>query len=185
MTEKDKRDRGEIYDANFDEALLAEMLKTRELTFKYNRINPNEEKRLREAIHEMGIKTGKGFTFRAPFYCDYGYNIEVGENFFSNFNFTILDAAKVRMGDNVFIAPNVGIYTATHPLNAEERAKGLEYALPVTIGSDVWIGASVVILPGVNIGDNVVIGAGSIVTKDIPSNVVAVGNPCRVIKQLV
>ena len=111
-------------------------------------------------------------------------NIEIGENFYANVNLVILDGAKVSIGANAFIAPNVGIYTAGHPLDAEQRNRGLEYARPVTIGNNVWIGAGVCILPGVTIGDNTVIGAGSVVTKDIPSNVLAVGNPCRVIKEI-
>ena len=114
--------------------------------------------------------------------CDYGYNIEIGENFYANHNLIILDGNKVEFGDNVFIAPNCSFYTAGHPLNAERRNKGLEYAKPIKVGNNVWIGGNVVVLPGVTIGDNVVIGAGSIVNKDIPSNTVAVGNPCKVIK---
>ena len=117
-----------------------------------------------------------------PFYCDYGYNISVGENFYVNFNMVILDEAPVVFGDNVFIAPNCGFYTAGHPVDALERRKGLEYARPITIGNDIWIGAGVSVLPGVTIGDNCVIGAGSVVTKDIPANSVAAGNPCKVIK---
>lgn len=129
-------------------------------------------------------KTGNNLIIEPPFACDYGYNIEVGENFYANVNLVILDGAKVCIGDNAFIAPNVGIYTAGHPLDAEQRNRGLEYARPVTIGHNVWIGAGVNILPGVTIGDNTVIGAGSVVTKDIPSNVLAVGNPCRVVKEI-
>ncbi|MDE6581700.1 MAG: sugar O-acetyltransferase, partial [Duncaniella sp.] len=118
------------------------------------------------------------------FYCDYGYNIRVGENFYANFNLVILDGAPVTFGDNVFIAPDCGFYTAGHPLDATERNKGLEYARPITVGNNVWIGAKVSVLPGVTIGDNCVIGAGSVVNKDIPANSLAVGNPCRVIKKI-
>ncbi|MDR1026354.1 MAG: sugar O-acetyltransferase [Lactobacillus sp.] len=184
MTEKNKRDKGELYDANFDKELLAEMSATREQALKYNNTSPNDTKSLKQIIHKMGIKTGKSFLFRQPFYCDYGYNISVGENFFSNFNVCILDAAPVTIGKNCFIAPNVGLYTAAHPTDAKQRATGLEFAKPITIGDDVWIGASVIILPGITIGSNVVIGAGSVVTKDIPSNTIAVGNPCKVIKKI-
>ena len=121
---------------------------------------------------------------KAPFFCDYGYNIEIGENFYSNHNLIILDGNKVIFGDNVFIAPNCAFYTAGHPIDVNRRNQGLEYAKPIKIGNNVWIGGNVVVLPGVTIGDNTVIGAGSIVTRDIPANVVAVGNPCRVIKQI-
>lgn len=116
--------------------------------------------------------------------CDYGYNIEIGENFYSNHNLIILDGNKVTFGDNVFIAPNCCFYTAGHPIDYNTRNQGLEYAKPIEVGNNVWIGGNVVVLPGVKIGDNVVIGAGSIVTRDIPSNSVAVGNPCRVIKEI-
>ena len=129
-------------------------------------------------------KHKNNFYIEQPFICDYGYNIEIGENFYSNHNLIILDANKVKFGDNVFIAPNCGFYTAGHPLDYETRNKGLEYAKPIEVGNNVWIGGNVCVLPGVTIGDNVVIGAGSIVTKDIPSNVVAVGNPCKIIKEL-
>lgn len=129
-------------------------------------------------------KTKEKFFIEQPFVCDYGYNIEIGENFYSNHNLTILDGAKVQFGDNVFVAPNCGFYTAGHPLDYETRNKGLEYAKPIKVGNNVWIGGNVVVLPGVTIGNNVVIGAGSVVNKDIPSNSVAVGNPCKVIKKI-
>ena len=116
--------------------------------------------------------------------CDYGYNIEIGDNFYSNHNLIILDAGKVKIGDNVFIAPNCGIYTAYHPIDIVQRNKGLEYASNVRIGNNVWIGGNVTILPGVTIGDNCTIGAGSVVTKDIPSNSIAYGNPCKVARSL-
>ena len=119
-----------------------------------------------------------------PFFCDYGKHICLGKRFFANFNFTVLDEAYVTIGDDCFIGPNVSIYTACHSTNPVERNSRKEWALPVTIGNNVWIGGSVTILPGVTIGDNVTIGAGSVVVKDIPSNVIAVGNPCRVIRGL-
>ncbi|WP_409440492.1 sugar O-acetyltransferase [Pseudomonas sp.] len=129
-------------------------------------------------------KTGEHVLIEALFHCDYGYNIELGENFYSNVNLVILDCAKVSIGRNVFIAPNVGLYTAGHPLDAERRNQGLEYAHPITIGDNVWIGGGVTVLPGVTIGEGAVIGAGSVVTKDIPAHVVAVGNPCRVLRTI-
>lgn len=119
-----------------------------------------------------------------PVHCDYGFNIEIGDNFYANVNLVILDGAKVTIGDNVFIAPNTGIYTAGHPLEKDLRNQGLEYAKPVHIGNNVWIGAGVSIMPGVTIGDDTVIGAGSVVTRSIPSGVVAVGNPCKVLKKI-
>ena len=119
-----------------------------------------------------------------PFYCDYGYNVHVGENFYANYNLVILDEAPVTFGDNVFIAPFCGFYTAGHPLDAAERNRGLEYARPITVGRNVWFGANVTVLPGVTIGDNCVIGAGSVVNKDIPAGTMAAGNPCRVIKSI-
>ena len=130
------------------------------------------------------ITTQGAFTITAPFWCDYGYNIRLGKNFYSNHNLVILDGAKVIFGDNVFVGPNCGFYTAGHPIDYERRNKGLEYAYPITVGSNVWFGGGVQVMPGVTIGDNVVIGAGSVVVKDIPSNCVAVGNPCKVIREI-
>ncbi|HEY1055070.1 MAG TPA: sugar O-acetyltransferase [Emticicia sp.] len=127
---------------------------------------------------------GEAIDIQTPFYCDYGSNIFAGENLFINFNCTILDCARVIFGTNVFLAPNVQIYTAYHPIIASERIKGPELASPVTIGDNVWLGGGVIICPGVNIGSNTTIGAGSVVTKNIPANVVAAGNPCRVIREL-
>ena len=132
----------------------------------------------------LGKTAGDSFTIVAPFWCDYGYNIEIGENFFANHNTVILDGAKVTFGNNVFVAPNCGFHTAGHPIDAERRNQGLEYAYPITVGDNVWIGAGVQVMPGVTIGSNVVIGGGSVVVKDIPSNVVAVGNPCRVVRPI-
>lgn len=127
---------------------------------------------------------GENITILPPFRCDYGTNIKVGKNFFANYNFTVLDVASVTIGDNVFIAPNVSIYTAGHPVHPEARNSMFEYGLPVTIGDNCWIGGNVVICPDVTIGSGTVIGAGSVVTRDIPPNVVAAGNPCRVIREI-
>ncbi len=135
-------------------------------------------------IREILGSAGKNITILPPFHCDYGFNIEVGDNFFANYNFTVLDVAKVTIGDNVFIAPNVSIYTAGHPIHPKARNSMYEYGISVTIGSDCWLGGNVVICPGVTIGSGTVIGAGSVVTHDIPANVVAAGNPCRVIREI-
>ena len=151
---------------------------------EYNNLKPSDIENKDRIIKSLFAKTGKQIIVEQNFWCDYGYNISVGENFYMNHNCIILDGAKVEFGDNVFIAPNCSFYTAGHPLDYETRNKGLEYAKPIKVGNNVWIGGNVVVLPGVTIGDNVVIGAGSIVTKDILSNVVAVGNPCRVVKEL-
>lgn len=184
MSEKDKMLAGEIYDANYDKELMQERIKIKDKCFEYNNIKPSNIKERTNIISEIIGKHKNNFYIEQPFYCDYGYNIEVGENFYSNHNLVILDGNKVKFGDNVFIAPNCSFYTAGHPLDYEMRNKGLEYAKPITVGNNVWIGGNVCVLPGVTIGDNVVIGAGSVVNKDIPSNCVAVGNPCRVIKQI-
>lgn len=135
---------------------------------------------MKELLGKMDDST----SIMQPFWCDYGYNIEVGRNFFVNHNCVILDGNKVVFGDNVFIAPNCGFYTAGHPIDAQQRNKGLEYAYPITVGNNVWIGAGVHVMPGVTIGSNVVIGGGSVVVHDIPDNVVAAGNPCSVIRPI-
>ncbi len=183
MNEKEKMLYGENYNAE-DKELKKDRRHARQVCFEYNNTPPADAEKMQKIMSSLLGKHGKNCGIRAPFYCDYGYNIEVGDNFFANFNLTILDGAKVTIGNNVFIAPNVGIYTAGHPLDAERRRSGEEYAKPVSIGNDVWIGAGVSILPGVKIGDNCVIGAGSVVNKDIPDNSLAVGNPCKVIKQI-
>ena len=184
MTEKEKRDLGQIYNPNYDEELINEMLKAKDLCYEYNNIKPSEIERRKGVIIKILGKVGKDFRIEQPFLCDYGYNISVGDNFYANHGLIILDAAKVEIGDNVFIAPNCNIYTASHPIDIVQRNKGLEYAKKVKIGNNVWIGGNVTILPGVTIGDNSTIGAGSVVTKDIPSNIVAYGNPCRVEKNI-
>ena len=184
MSEKEKVLAGELYDANYNEELIKERYVAKDKCYDYNNLKPSDFQKKEKIIREILGKTGKTFIIEQPFICDYGYNIEIGENFYANHNLIILDGNKVKFGDNVFIAPNCGFYTAGHPLDAKRRNEGLEYAKPIKVGNNVWIGGNVVVLPGVKIGDNVVIGAGSIVTKDIPSNVVAVGNPCKVIKEI-
>ena len=184
MTEKEKMLKQMIYDANYDKELLAERVQAKELCYDYNRLRPSDEEGQKRIMRKLLGKTKESFTIIAPFWCDYGYNIEIGENFFANHNTVILDETKVTFGDNVFVAPNCGFYTAGHPIDFEQRNKGLEYAHPITVGDNVWIGAGVHVMPGVTIGSNVVIGGGSVVVKDIPDNSVAVGNPCKVVRKI-
>lgn len=176
QSDKEKMLRGEIYDANYDPELIEERTRCKAMCRRYNDIQPDCLEERAALLRLLLGKTGKTFLVEQPFYCDYGYNIEIGENFYSNVNLVILDGAKVKFGDNVFIAPNCGFHTAGHPLDAIRRNAGLEYARPITVGDNVWIGAGVNVLPGVTIGDNCVIGAGSVVNKDIPANTLAVGN---------
>ena len=184
MTEKEKRESGELYDANYDKELLKEMEKTRELCYEYNNLRPTEIEKKDELIKKILGKTGNNVRIEANFYCDYGYNIFVGDNFYMNHNCIILDGAKVEFGDNVFVGPNCGFYTAGHPIEIDLRNKGLEYAKPIKVGNNVWFGGNVVVLPGVTIGNNVTIGAGSVVTKDIPDNSIAYGNPCKKVRDI-
>ena len=183
MTEREKMLAGEIYDATAPE-LLKEIMQARDIIFRLNSLHPSDIEGKNALLAQLLGKMGRNCNINQPFYCDYGSNIEIGDNFFANFHLTILDEAKVSIGDNVFIAPNVSIYTAGHPLDPAERNTLVEYAKPVTIGNNVWIGGSVTIIPGVAIGDNVTIGAGSVVVKDIPPDCVAAGNPCRVIRKI-
>ena len=184
MTEKDKMGRQMLYDANYDKELINDRIAAKELCFEYNSTRPSDGEKQKELLTRLLGKTQENFCITAPFWCDYGYNIEIGENFYANHNLVILDGAKVTFGNNVFIAPNCGFHTAGHPIDAERRNKGLEYAYPISVGNDVWIGAGVQVMPGVTIGSNVVIGGGSVVVKDIPDNSVAVGNPCKVIRPI-
>ena len=183
FTEKEKMLKGELYDAT-DDALYKEREIVKNLTYDYNLLRRTEKEKRDELIRKILGKAGKNLWIESPFQCDYGYNIEIGDNFYSNHNLIILDCTKVKIGNNVFVGPNTDIYTPCHPIDAKERMTFKEWAEPVTIGDDVWIGGSVTILPGITIGSNVVIGAGSVVTKDIPSDCVAVGNPCKPIKNL-
>lgn len=174
---------GELYDANAKE-LIAMREHSKSVCYEYNALHPSKKVERDSIIRHFFGRAGENFIIEPNFYCDYGFNIEIGDNFYANHNLVILDAAKVSFGDNVFIAPNCAFYTAGHPVDVNKRNTGLEYAKPITIGNNVWIGGNVVVLPGVNIGDNTTIGAGSVVTKDIPADVIAVGNPCRIIKKL-
>lgn len=183
-SEKEKCLRGELYDANNDAELKSERLACKLLCHEYNHLLPSDTGRREDIIIRLFGKTGQNFLIEQPFFCDYGYNIEIGENFYANMNCIVLDEAKVKFGDNVFVAPGCGFYTAGHPFDVEQRNRGLEYAKPIIIGNNVWIGAQVCVLPGVTIGDNCVIGAGSVVNKDIPAGSLAAGNPCRVIRKL-
>ena len=175
---------GQIYSA-VDKQLLEELYATKEVVQRYNSLSPLDDAGRLELLKGLlGHIGDDAIIINQPFYCDYGKQISVGKRFFANFHFTVLDEAPVTIGDDCFIGPNVSIYTACHSTDPVERNTRQEWAEPVTIGNNVWIGGSVTILPGVTIGDNVTIGAGSVVTKDIPSGTVAVGNPCRVIKVL-
>ena len=184
MNEKEKMLKGLLYDANFDKSLIEERTQCKSLCYEYNNLQPVKADERKKLLKQILGKTKENFLIEQPFMCDYGYNIEIGENFYSNHNLIILDPAKVIFGDNVFIGPNCAFYTPLHPMDADTRNKGLEYAKPIKVGNNVWFGGNVVVLPGVTIGDNTVIGAGSVVTKDIPSNVLAVGNPCKIIRNI-
>lgn len=175
---------GTLYDANFDPQVLLAIDECKELCWELNQLRPSDREGRARIARQIFASTGEDITITPPFWCDYGKNIRVGENFYCNHGLVILDAAPVTFGDNVFIAPNCVFSTAGHPIDAKRRNEGLEYALPITVGDDVWFGMGVLVCPGVTIGSNVVIGAGSVVTKDIPSNVVAVGNPCRPLREI-
>lgn len=184
MTEKEKMLKGVLYDANYDKDLISDRKKAKDLCFLYNTTLPSDEDRLKNIISDLGIKTQGDFSVMAPFYCDYGYNITLGHKFDANHGLTILDGGKVSFGDNVFIGPNCTFTTAGHPLDTKRRNEGLEYAHPISVGDNVWFGANVTVLPGVTIGSDVVIGAGSLVNKDIPSGVLAFGKPCKVYRKI-
>jgi len=184
MTEKEKRDRGGLYDPNHDRQLQAEMTACKELCHQYNQLSPSCTEERGALLGRILGRTGERVCVLSPFWCDYGENITVGDDFFANHNLVILDGASVTFGDRVFIGPNCGFYTAGHPVDAERRGAGLEYAWPIRVGSDVWFGGGVQVMPGVTIGSDVVIGSGSVVTRDIPDHVVAAGNPCRVLRAI-
>lgn len=181
-TEKEKMISGDYYNSG-DPILTKERRKAKNLLHRLNVTEYRLTKNAKLIIQELIPNAGKSFYIEPPFHCDYGYNINCGDNVYFNVNCVVLDVAPVHIGSNVFFAPNVQLYTATHPLEAELR-RTLEYALPISIGDDCWIGGNSVICPGVTIGKGSVIGAGSVVTKNIPANSLAVGNPAKVIRQL-
>ncbi|MES2772667.1 MAG: sugar O-acetyltransferase [Bacteroidota bacterium] len=180
-SEKEKMLAGELYNA-LDKQLTDERIKARLLLKQLNDSGEDEMREGENILKQLMPNAGGGLWLQPPFYCDYGTNIILGEKVFFNFNCVVLDVAQVTIGSRTLLGPNVQIYTATHPLNYLERASGLEFGKPIWIGEDVWIGGGAIICPGVKIGNRSIIGAGSVVTKDIPDDVIAAGNPCRVIK---
>jgi maltose O-acetyltransferase len=182
-SEKEKMITGEMYDP-LDPELSNDRVRTRLLLKNLNESREDQPEERTRILKDLIPDAGEALWLQPPFYCDYGYNIKAGERVFFNFNCVVLDVAPVTIGSRTMFAPNVQIYTATHPIDPVERSSGKEYAKPITIGNDVWVGGSTVICPGVTIGDRSVIGAGSVVTKDIPSDVIAAGNPCRVIRRI-
>jgi maltose O-acetyltransferase len=183
VTEKQKMLSGEYYNAA-DPVLFTERRTARLLMKQLNDSRDDQPELRQQLLKELIPSQGTGLWIEPPFYCDYGTNIRLGEKVFFNFNCVILDVMQVTIGSNTLVGPAVQIYTAMHPMNWKERAAGLEFAKPVTIGSDVWIGGGAIICPGVTIGNRSIIGAGSVVTKDIPDDVLAAGNPCKVIRSL-
>ena len=184
MTEREKLEKGLWYDANYDTELLEERANAEELYFYFNHTNPKDAAKKEEILKQLLPHKGENITILSPFYTDYGYNCFIGNETFINHNAYLMDCAPITIGKHCFIGPNCGMYTAIHPIVAKERNQGLEMAKPITIKDNVWIGGDVTILPGVTIGEGSVIGAKSLVTKDIPANVIAVGNPCRVVRPI-
>ncbi|MGA1805300.1 sugar O-acetyltransferase [Rhizobium sp. HT1-10] len=184
MNEIEKAAAGLLYDANSDPEAIAQRDTAKNALFEFNHTPPSQIEKRRNILRSLIGRTGKSFIIEAPFHCDYGYNISLGENFYANVNLVILDCAKVTIGDSVFVAPNVHVCCAGHPLDVERRNKGLEYAYPVVIEDDVWIGAGAQILPGVTVGKGSVIAAGAIVIRDVPPMTLVAGNPARIIRKI-
>jgi len=182
-TEKQKMLAGELYNA-LDKELTQDRIKARLLLKELNDSREDEGRKRKDILKKLIPNKGKNVYIQPPFYCDYGYNMVLGSNIYFNFNCVVLDVAQVKIGSRTMFGPNVQLYTATHPMNAKARASLLESAKPISIGEDVWIGGNAVVNPGVSIGDRTVIGAGSIVTKNLPSDVFAAGNPCKVIRSI-
>lgn len=183
MDEFEKCNSGQLYSTLFPGREAMHLLAA-DLCWEYNNTRPSDMMRRDQIIRKLFGKVGKNCYVEPVMFCGFGFNIEVGDNFFSNNNCNFMDPGKITFGDNVFIGPNCGFYTAHHPIHKDPRNELLEYARPITVGNDVWFGGNCVVVPGVTIGSNVVIGAGSVVTHDIPDNVVAVGNPCRVLRPI-
>ena len=184
MTNKELMLMGELYKLNDDKDLNEDFMRARRLTRLFNSMTEEQMEERKEIIKELFKSTGENVHVEQTFHCDYGCHISVGENFYANYDCIMVDVCEIIIGDNVLLAPRVGLYTAGHPIDAAVRNEGLEFGKPVIIGDNVWIGGNAVINPGVTIGSGVVIGSGSVVTKDIPDHVVAVGNPCRVLRKI-
>ena len=181
MTEKEKMQAGELYNSNSPE-LVNERIKAKKLCAEYNAVEYNDYQKRDRVLGRLIPLKSDDSVIEPNFFCDYGYNIIMNGRFYANHNLVILDCAEVTFGENVFIGPNCGFYTAEHPIDADTRNQGLESAKPITVGNNVWIGGNVTVIGGITIGDNTVIGAGSVVTSDIPANCVAAGNPCKPVR---
>ena len=184
LTEQEKAEAGLLYNPNTTNEMARYRFRIQDAMCAYNRLKPSQVKKRRDFLAKIFGRIGRKCNILPPFRCDYGFHIEVGENFFANYNFIVLDGNYVRIGNNVWIAPNVGIYAAGHPLDVDDRVAGWEYAFPVTIGNNVWIGGSVSIIGGVTIGDNAVVAAGSVVIRDVPADTLVAGNPARVVRKI-
>lgn len=184
MNEREKMLSGMLYDANYDPELIQQRTECKELCFEYNNTHPKEQQQRSEILKRILGNTGERLIIEQPFYCDYGYNISVGEDFFANHNLVILDPAPVTFGDHCFIAPNCCFTTATHPLDVERRNAGLETCKPIKVGNNVWIGANVTVLPGVTIGDGAVVAAGALVNRDVEAGTLVGGVPAKLIRRL-
>ncbi len=184
MNEKNKMLAGEWYDANNDKDLGTERMKAKDLCFDLNHVRPSDQAQRQEIITKLLNYEPQSIELLSPFQADYGYNINLGQRVFINHDCYFMDCNKIVIGDNVFIGPNCGLYTAIHPLDYQSRNEGIEKALPINIGNNVWIGANVVVLPGVTIGEGAVIGAGSVVAKDIPANALALGTPAKTVSTI-
>lgn len=184
MTESEKMQAGLWYDANYDQDLIHQRLAAEELCFEFNSTRPSDTQRKNATLKKLIPDLGERCIILSPFTTDYGCYCHIGDDTFINHNAYLMDCAGITIGSHCFIGPNCGLYTAIHPIMPEDRNQGLERAVPIVIGNNCWLGGDVTVLPGVTIGENSVIGAGSVVTKDIPANVIAVGNPCRVLRSI-